>query len=548
MSESIENRKEMASKVFGELEKDGIPIHINSDGISASIKNGDGSSLDMFVGTDQIHVASVIPETQKTGIEYLQDADEYQNLSDRLSVIDLSRKAFRREGVVGTAIEAYVEIPTMSGYFINCENEELKTLLKYWCENVGNISDENISSDDVEKYSVNMFGGIVNNSIKILTNIYVDGDCVMTDVWKNVGIPQLGGVKRNVPARFMFHDPKELEINETMAKMGYEVITASYDPNLISLLQAGGSNDAEKRFVESIPKNIKDSILQEKSSGFVLHPQITTHLSRKTDDREPWGRPFIERAFSGIAYKHRLRALDIATIDGLVQRLWIVKIGNDDSDSPLHIPDNARVQLAVNALKKLVANNMMVWGGSDIKVEKLETGDSSVLSFESRYNSADDDIFVSLGFNKSLITGNSGDAFTKIISQMEKYSDMLRGFYNKKFRQIAMENGYKDQYPTFEWQFLKLNNTEKYKTILTKLYEYNVIGIRRLLNMSGLPGDEVIEELISEGESGLRDKLPKNYIPYTKNSDPGRPDDSKDGEDDSYKNKPSNPDSNRDGK
>jgi hypothetical protein len=65
--------------------------------------------------------------------------------------------------------------------------------------------------------------------------------------------------------------------------------------------------------------------------------------------------------------------------------------------------------------------------------------------------------------------------------------------------------------------------------------------------MSGLPADLILDEMIKEGEDGLREKLPVNYIPYA-TPQPGRPEDSDDGDNDSYKTKPSDPDSKREGK
>lgn len=553
---TADQRKEIAEALTEEMKEAGID-KIEYDGsFGGAIGGVKGATGDVQwrVGADgNIHVAGLVPSNQKSAEDYLEDSDDYNETNqDRVNTIELSRKAVKYEGVVATAIEAFVEIPTLSGWYIDEKNKELKKILQWWLENIDAINEsEDILDEDVG--AVSSVGGIEQLASNILWGLYENGDEVITERWENVPVPVIKGAKRNLPVRFISHDVTELTIDETLAKMNIELIKAEIDPDLKQKLDG---DDAEvKRILEQkLPARVLEG-LDGDAESYYLPPAFTTHFSRRNNRRSAWGEPYVVKAFPALAFKHRLRALDNATIDGLIQRIWIVKIGNDNPDSDLHIPNNSRVSLAVSAFQRLLTQNVLIWGGSDLNVEELGSSENNILSFSDRYKNADDDIQKALGIPRFLVDGEqgvSGDVWAtlaKTISQMERLQIQITRFINRKMRQIAIENGYKDSFPKFHWMFLKLQNQERTKNIVTKLYELNLLGKRRSLHMIGMPADEIIEEMMREKKENLNEKLPQNILPYNMPSnEPGRPEDTKDDESDSGKTKPSDPDSNREGK
>jgi len=288
------------------------------------------------------------------------------------------------------------------------------------------------------------------------------------------------------------------------------------------------------------------------ATNYILPSEFTTHFSRKNNERDAWGHPFTIKCFPALAYKHRLRNLDLATIDGLIQRVWIVKLGMENENHELAVPDDTRVLLAVSAFRQLQTQNFLIWSGPDLTTEEFGSSTNNVLSMQDRYNEADQDILFALGVPRLMIDGGGqGGAtkdwsqFAKLIAQMERYQIMIGRWIEHKLRQIAEENNFKDEFPTFHWNFLKMQDREKAKNIVTKLYEDGLVGIRASLNMSGMPADDIIAEAQEEHSSGLKDTLPTPNIPFTNQNDrEGVPD----GDGDSPESKPSEPDSNREGK
>ena len=558
---SSEERKLAAKAVIEASKEHGLEVVPTKDGfggfLSLTDRNGDRvtsktSDIQWMVGQDgYVHMAGVIPDNMKPGYTYLQDAQEYDTIenADRKQLIALSRKAVRYEGVVNSSIEALVEIPTLGGWFIYCEDEELEKILYYWAKNFGSIGDEN--AIETNEINVQKPGGIELFTLNMLWTMYRDGDAVITERWENVRVDEVGGKRRNLPVGYVEHDVASCEIPEIYYKMGREFILAEPDQKVSEVL-GGEVSEVEKSVVEKIPESLKESYNQvDKYDGKVLlPPEFTTHFSRKTDNRSPWGVPYVVKAFSALAFKHRLRDLDIATVDGLIQRVWIVKVGHDDKDSPMHIPDNDRVLLAISMFKQLQANNFAVWGGSDLTTEEFGSSENNILSLQDRYKNADDDIRIALGVPKVLLTGEgSGSSrdfsvYVKVIAQMERYQIMLKKWIDHKMRQIAVENGYKDQFPTFHWMMLKTQDQEKAKNVVTKAWENSLMGRRMTLNYLGFPHQMIIKDQQREKEEGLNQTIEPNNIPFTDQQ--GRPNDTKDGDGDGDQNKPSNPDSNRD--
>lgn len=559
-----EERKLAAKALIDRSKEHGLDVTPTRDGLGGFVvmtdRNGDRttnsttSDIQWMVGEDGfIHIAGVIPDNLRTGYDYLQQAEEYDSVdrATRKQVINLSRKAVKYEGAVNTSIEALVEIPALGGWFIYCENEELNTLLYYWAKNFGVIGDE--SPIETGEDNVQRPGGIELFALNMLWTMYRDGDAVVTEQWDNVRVAEVGNKRRNLPTSYIEHDVAACEIPESFYKMGKELILADPDTKIQELLEGGGETELDKKLIDQIPDSVKEAYKQlDKYDGKVLLPaEFTTHFSRKSDNRSPWGTPYVVKAFPALSFKHRLRDLDNSTIEGMIQRIWIVKVGHEDFSSPLHIPDNDRVMLAIGMFKQLQTQNFAVWGGPDLETEEFGSSENNVLSLTDRYKSADDDIRVALGVPKILTSGEgSGSSkdfsvYIKVLSQMERYHIQLKNWIDHKMRQIAVENGYKDQFPQFFWMMLKTQDTEKAKNIITKLWESSLMGRRMSLNYLGFPAWMIIRDHQREKEEGLNDTIEPNPVPFT------GPKDRQDVPDDDGENpesKPSDPDSTREGK
>jgi len=554
---TLSERKDIAEEIINECENAKIDdVYLNPDGVSGKMIVGENDSIEWHISKQgDFYTAGTIPKTDGS-VDYLSDAKDYSETNNnRKKIIELSRKAAKNEGIIGTALQAIVELASLSGWWVEEKNPELKKILKYWLENVNAIGDAEIVDTGLKEDSfVGSNGGIERLIINMLYGILIDADYVATETWENIDVPVVAA-KRNLPTRFLQHDVLHLSTDEFLARMGREVIYAEIPDEIIAVVKSPSGSEQEKALLNSVPVEIQKTI---KAGGdkFLLPSKLTTHLSSRNNDLTAWGTPYTTRCFPALAYKHRLRALDNSTIQGLIQRLWIVKIGSDDPASKLHIPDNKRVLLAISALKKLKTHSLMVWGGSDISTEELKSSENNVLSFKDRYDSADRDILQALGVPE-ILTGYSGSgnkssdgetAFIKIEAQLERFHILISKWINKKMRQIAIQNNYKDSFPEFHFMFLGLMSKDKVKNVVLNTYEKNLLPIRRSLYLLGHDGDKVIDELIAEKEEGLREKLPINIVPYSKQP-AGRPDGTGDGEgNDGRNNNTSDPDSGRQGK
>ena len=549
-----DERLDLSKSIYDKAKSMGLSVEHNPSNlgglltIGSDIKNKAASHIEWQVNkSGDVHMAGTLPSNTSSGYNLLVDAKDYESDTiERKDKILLSRKAVRYEGIVASAIEALVEVPTLGGWYINCKDEDLRKLCYYWAKWFNSMGDNGaINSDETRVQTV---GGIELFSMHCLWQLYQDGDSVVTESWEHAVVPELGGKRFNLPVRYIDHDVAECEIPEALAAMGIEVITVEMDSDLQAVVQGSGDlDDNQKLLLKTIPPEMLKKMKESGETKFILPSEFTTHFSRKNNERDAWGNPFTIKAFPSLAFKHRLRALDNATIDGLIQRVWIVKLGMENEQHPLAVPDDSRVLLAVSAFRQLQTQNFLIWGGQDLTTEEFGSSQNNILSLNDRYQQADRDILASLAVPRVLIDGEGVgkgiESYAKTIAQMERYQIMIGRWIEHKLRQIAEENNFKDEFPTFHWNFLKMSDQQKAKNIVNKMYENGGLGIRAYLNMSGVAADEVIKEAQEEKESGLKDTLPLPNIPFTKQDDrEGVPD----GDGDNPDSKKPDPDSNRD--
>jgi len=553
-----EQRLEFSKDIYDKAKSMGLGVDYQPDKyggfltINPNVKNKEASHVEWQVSKNgDVHMAGTLPSNTKSGYNFLVDAKDYEaDNVERRDKILLSRKAVKYEGIIASAIEALVEVPTLGGWYINCKDEDLRKLCYYWAKWFNSMGDTGaIHSDET---TVQTVGGIELASMHWLWQLYQDGDSIFTEQWEHIPVPELGGKRFNLPSKYIDHDVAECEISEALASMGVEVIRVEMDDDVKAVVEGTGDlSDDQKLLRDTIPEELLKKMKETTETKYILPSEFTTHFTRKNNERDAWGQPFTVKCFPSLAYKHRLRNLDLATIDGLIQRVWIVKIGMENEKHPLAYPTNDRVLLAVSAFQKLQTQNFLIWSGPDLTTEEFGSNVNNVLGLSDRYNNADYDILSALGVPRVLIDGGGTgvskgiEGYAKTIAQMERYQIMIGRWIESKLRQIAVENNFKDEFPTFHWNFLKMQDKEKAKTIVSKVYENGGMGIRSYLNMSGMFADEIIEEAQDEKNKNLKDTLPKPNIPFTGPQDrEGVPD----GDGDSPESKPSDPDSNREGK
>jgi len=444
---------------------------------------------------------------RRTSTNVLENVNDLQNpdLEDRLKMVDLCRKLRQSEGICGSVADLLVDFGITRGSFYS-DNTELKSILNKWAAFVN-------STVELSKYKGLVFPtpGLRALSRKIFDDYVVDGDSIFTLYWQNGVKMSIDGDALFLPTSIRVLDTLALEIDPDLARFGVERITLKLDDKVIERITKP-ENEADKFLKDNLPKEWLKFIAA--GDDIVLDPNVTFHVSRNDKDYEAWGQSYFIKAFSAVAAKRRLQAVDDATIDGLINRFTIFKLGLEDREKnpAYHIPSSARVAALVNILTDPKRSNAAVWPGPDL--DYIDIGpDGKVLEFDQKYKQADKDILRSLHVSPLLIdgttTGAAADDFISFLST-EVGLDAVRSELEATFgiigREIAIANNlqYEELYYRFDTQLL--NDQERVKNFAIKVFELGGLSVETFVKTMGYNFDtekQLKEQEESDGTTEL---------------------------------------------
>jgi len=535
----LERRQQIAEQLVAAAREAGVEnFHVDPGGLSGMVnqvrgENGKeeltGQLLWQVMGDGNLQIASVIPKKMADAQIYLDTLIDYNTkLSDRGKLIELCRKVAGYEGIVGTALDVLSKLISMNGYALKGvdDNDEARTLCKAWLEKVNGFPRAN-SVEDV--------GGINDWSATAALIELRDGDYVALEKWNNVEVPEAESSYK-LPVEIENFDVLKLEWPQELKDIKKKIFFVDLPQAVQSL--AGGSQSSSDPKQQLINKTLKESVspeLLKNLRSFGGKPPLpillTVHFSRNSDGGD-WGQPWVQKIFTALAYKNRIRQLDNATIAGLVQRVWVLKLGSDNVDSMYHEVEPDRFTLAINTFKNLKAQNIAIWPGPDLATVELTSSDSNILSFDGRYQEADADILRAMGMPAILIDGtqaksNDWMVFIPTLALLEGMADRQARYITKVLRKIMVNNGMEEVFPEFSWNMLEIRDRQGLRSLAERLREMGLQGIRDTLRDLGRDPHEVIENMKREKNEKLQDQLPEPYIPYQ--GDRGRPGGTPDG-------------------
>jgi len=485
----------------------------------------------------------------RTATSVLTTVNDYQNpdLNNRTTVVNLSRQLRSIEGICASVADLLADFGVTKGAYYS-DSEELKLMLNKWANFVnGPIA---LSK---QKGVVFPVPGIRSLSRKIFDDYITDGDAVFTLFWKN-------GVKMDpndtesyfIPVSIKTLDTASLTIDPDLASLGVERIELKFSNDTLKRIKEP-TTDADKFLRDSLPKEWLKFI--NSGESIILDANVTYHLKRNGKDWKAWGEPLFLKAFSAVAAKRRLQAVDDATIDGLINRFTVFKLGLEDKDKnpAYHIPSNARTQALIEILTSSKRTNAIVWPGPDLDIMDIGP-DGKILEFDQKYKQADIDILRALHVSPLLIdggsTGQSARDWAAFVST-EVGLDAIRNELEQTFTQIGKEIAlankmdYEQLYYKFDTQMLK--DEKAVRDFALKVFELGGLSVETFVRTMGY--DFNTEKTLKEREqsSGVSDLFVNPNVPgftgKTPDGGDGRPPGSTDDEprEDKDKSAASNP-------
>jgi hypothetical protein len=306
-------------------------------------------------------------------------------------------------------------------------------------------------------------------------------------------------------------------------------------PEILQGLKLPSSED-DRLLAQLVPSFVREAVLAGKER-VLLPPALTTHLRRK-QGTEGYGISYVRRGFDAVAAKRIVQLLDRATIEGLISRLIILQLGTDDSDSPYHVPDPKRVDLLNALLRNPSPSMLLAWAGKDLSIIDLSPT-SEILNFANRYDASDDAISAALGVPRLLIDGRSSgtdardwSAFIATMVKLEVFRQQVLAKLNVWARELAVANGFDDEFPELRWRQVNLRDERALKALVIKAFEDSLMGRTDTLRELGWDPEIIIDNQLQEATRGLSERIgtppvsfstPRNGSFMPKNLE-GRPD------------------------
>lgn len=455
-------------------------------------------------------MAAAVPRKPVKSEDYLlrsvPDFDSFGTISNanfdtRRTRIGLYRQIADREGIVNNAIKKTASLVSQDGSFKirsakqgkrpqKSVNQDLLSLLTFWQENVNSsgMTDSITGSRGIKQ--------IIRRESR---QAMIEGDSFLRQVWEEVTIPTMGGKKFTLPALMQALPSDDIYVPQEIG-VGMEVFYWKPSAAVIAALNSSDPN-IKKAMEDSISPKVRSQL---KTKGMVLlDPALLIHIKYGGVDTEVFGKSMIESTMTDLAYARSLKMLDFVTIDSLINRMLIIKIGDPNENSDYH--NLAVAQARVNSFRRLLTsdigpNMMIVWAGHDI--DKLDIGaHDALLDTTQRHELARDGTKLSLGVPDSMLIGSvegggrgvGWAGFIALSAVAEELTEEWAQVITQLGRRIAQENGYEDVDLVFEFNRALLADREANAKVMIQAYDRGMISRQTLL-------EEIDKDYLSEKE------------------------------------------------
>jgi len=230
--------------------------------------------------------------------------------TDPHEIIQLAMMLYFNDPIVGTVIDLMVDI-CGSGFENECEDENVKKFYDNWCKQ--------INMDEVLQWIFLEFFRTGNVTVYKSMN-----DVKPTK--KGRKSSKLSGKK--FPTGYTVLNPLLVKIEGSLL-FNSQIVSIKIPEELKRLVRKSNLTDEEKELLQLIPVEIIKGIRANKDT-ISLDQKLVSRITRKKQPYERYAIPAHHRCFEPCIYKQKLRKMDISTIEGLVNQLITVTIGNDE--------------------------------------------------------------------------------------------------------------------------------------------------------------------------------------------------------------------------
>jgi hypothetical protein len=252
-------------------------------------------------------------------------------------------------------------------------------------------------------------------------------------------------------------------------------------------------------FVTQVEKGIR-RVLLTIDPNLVIRRRVTTDTAYPT--------PFLFPALEAMKHKRNLRRMDYSISSRVISAIMLVRLGDKDfpitEDDTNAFTDIQKQLLWRDSSNKNVERVFQLFANHTLQINWVYPPTEALLNQE-KYASVNEDILVSLGFPRILITGEAQRSQTTDaayatagpVKTMESMRKNIEFILNYIVEQIAELNGFKSA-PEVRFRPLQLADYAIYMASVTQLYQSGNLSRTSYAKLMGFNWEDEIEQRIEE--------------------------------------------------
>lgn len=281
---------------------------------------------------------------------------------------------------------------------------------------------------------------------------------------------------REIPVSYTVLDP--LLIDKVTSAVFNDYIIKFTLPTDLQRTISNPRTDKEK----IISQQIKQLMGDKKSGNQIeLDPNRTTIIHRKKQPYEKWAKPFLYAILDDIYYRNKLRMMDKAAADSIINAIVLLKVGNDKFPAS---PDTVRKVAEMLCMES--KSMYFVWNHAiELESDYAPVGD---ILGEQKYETVNKDILRGMGISDVILggmgTGNYATSYLSVRTLLERLEDgrnkVIR-WLREEMKQIAEAMDF-DEIPEVEFAHMSLKDEAAESEIIIRAYERNIISPRSAID------------------------------------------------------------------
>ncbi|MBU8922618.1 MAG: hypothetical protein KOO63_12440 [Bacteroidales bacterium] len=445
---------------------------------------------------DVVAMAAAVSRTPTKAETYLQDVPDLKATGGltRAQKMALYQQIFRNEGAINNAIKKKAALVSQEGSFVvraakkgrgksaGSAADDLLTLLNYWAEHVNSAAEESVITGSRGVRQVIRRGS---------RQAMIEGDLFLREMWSNISVPPLAGKSFKLPMFMQALPAAEVVISEDFESMGVELYYWEPSSDKVRALTSPTDPNVKKLINRVVSSDILSQLKKDRRA--LLDPALLMHIKHAGTDPEPYGHSDVEPALTDLAYSRALKSLDFVTIDSLINRMLVIKIGDENPDSAYHnlAVAQKRVNVFANLVRDVGPNMMVLWAGHDISTTDIGAHDA-VLDTDNRQARAGSNVKLATGVPDPLLTGSAegGNAvawagFVALGAVAAELQEEFAQALSQLGQRIAEQNNFKDVNLVWQFSHNLLADTEANSKIFIQAYDRGLVSRQTMIEELG---------------------------------------------------------------